>query len=206
MCPTTQYYDTITSSCKPCIDKFGQYCTYCDSLKCSSCSLGALATDGQSCISTCAGATYQYNGACVNCPQYCKTCTSSTQCTECLSLSYLLYNNLCYSSCPLMTQSYNGTCRACDDKCLVCLYITTNCTSCKNIYFLYGNNCVDACPIGTYEGSQVGINNIICLACVSPCLTCSISATNCTSCSSSLHLYNNICINDCPSGTFLNTA
>ncbi len=106
-----------------------------------------------------------------------------------------------------MTQAFSGTCRPCDDKCLVCVGTTTNCTSCKSIYKLHtGNSCVDVCPAGTFETTQVGVNNNVCQACMSPCVTCSISGTNCTSCNPATHhLYNSACVISCPVSTYLNT-
>ncbi len=81
MCLSSEYYDTQTTSCKPCTNKYGQFCTFCDSQTCSSCSQGVLASGSQSCTTSCAGTTFQYNGACIDCPQFCKTCNSSTFCS-----------------------------------------------------------------------------------------------------------------------------
>lgn len=81
MCLSSQYYNTSFSQCISCTGKYGQYCTICDSRQCSACSFGVLSSDGLSCVTTCTGSTYQYNGVCVNCPQYCKTCNSSSYCS-----------------------------------------------------------------------------------------------------------------------------
>lgn len=163
-CSVGLYYDSGTAQCQLCSTKYDGSCLTCDSSQCFRCQSGKLlSSDGQSCSSTCPTSTYLYNSQCLNCPQHCLTCTSSTTCTQCINSTYIFYNNLCYSSCPLTTQPFNNTCRLCDSKCLVCVGTTTNCTSCKSTYRLYANTCVDVCPLGTYEGTIVGVNNVVCL-------------------------------------------
>ncbi len=61
------------------------------------------------------------------------------------------------------------------------------------------NKCVQSCPFGYYSESLL---NYICIVCNQLCLTCANSSSNCLSCNSSFVLFNNSCLNLCPSGTF----
>lgn len=88
---------------------------------------------------------------------------------------------------------------SCTLPCQTCSGSTTNCTSCysspintNTLY--YSNNCYQTCPNITY------LSGISCMACVSPCKTCS-SVSLCTSCVSGYYYYtsNTSCITECPS-------
>ena len=62
--------------------------------------------------------------------------------------------------------------------CATCDVEVTRCLTCSGTAIKSGSNCVDACP----DANQIVINNE-CQYCNSPCLTCSIARSNCTSCS-----------------------
>lgn len=102
-------------------------------------------------------------------------------------------------------------CQSCPTTCDTCIRDTTynntfmiKCTSCRNGYLIDGNQCSSTCT--TYNTVPDYTNNR-CTGCDVSCRTCSISATNCTSCniSSALPYYmslNNQCLRSCPNGYF----
>jgi len=103
----------------------------------------------------------------------------------------------------------------CVSPCKECVDDGSKCTSCESSSltpFLYNNICYDECPAGTYEASP-GIcesNNLcafylyklLALQCTAPCVTCTGTATTCTSCPSSQFLYQNDCHPSCPQGSY----
>lgn len=89
---------------------------------------------------------------------------------------------------------------------MTCVGTTTNCTACLSTYKLYGTTCIDICPTGTYDGTVVGVNNVVCLNCTSPCLTCSTAGSNCTLCASPYYLWSYQCVSLCPAETYANST
>lgn len=82
----------------------------------------------------------------------------------------------------------NFPCKQCENasrsNCLSC-YSNLNLT---NKIYLHNKQCLAICPSGYIED----FNNKICQACSLPCLTCSASITNCTSCNTtSIYKYLN---------------
>jgi proprotein convertase subtilisin/kexin type 5 len=107
---------------------------------------------------------------------------------------------------------------ACTLPCKTCVTNMVTCTSCYNntaisvmVYYLSVNNsCVSSCPNGYFTDAA----NLLCIACSSPCKTCSGSTNNCTSCvSGSSFPYLNVtsgfvgtCLTQCPAGMFPDTS
>lgn len=92
-------------------------------------------------------------------------------------------------------------CRTCTTilaTCLTCYTLSTLQSIVSNRQYFTLSTCVTSCNISSYADS-----NLICIACSSLCSTCSVSATNCMSCPSTLsHLLNNTCYSSCPSGYY----
>lgn len=91
----------------------------------------------------------------------------------------------------------------CGTNCRDCIN-STSCLSCyanplvNSAPFLSQttNLCVNACSADEYlQGS-------ICYGCHSACLTCSVSAANCTACSVGTFLYSGNCLASCPNGYY----
>lgn len=151
---------------------------------------------------------------CISCASPCLTCSLlTTDCTTCITTptKYYLYNNVCYNPCPAETYSDNGTqsCLLCLNLCSVCSVTSTNCSACDTagpyISYLLGSTCVTNCGNNYISNTNNGAGPNVCIICISPCLTCSLIATNCTSCiiAPSIHyLYNHVCYDPCPAETY----
>lgn len=75
-------------------------------------------------------------------------------------------------------------------------------TNCNSTYrYSYNGSCWNTCPAGTY----LTYTNVLCSACAAVCLTCTVSPTQCTSCSASYY-FNLTCLTICPSGYFGNAT
>lgn len=138
-------------------------CSVCSSAaKCVSCQAQLLLQKG-SCVASCSSGYYidVVHRSCVYvCPLGLYLDPPSYQCLQC---PYPC------ASCTAM------------NVCLSCLSTTTNPT------FLDGGSCVSSClSATTYENATTGR----CEICTSPCLTCSRSGTNCTSCSAGYFVLN----------------
>lgn len=97
------------------------------------------------------------------------------------------------------------TCDPCLTDCLTCTDGVT-CTACQAGYYLLNNGCYSACPLGTYAPS----GSYICSTCDPKCIACSLTATNCSSCTltggNQAYLLNSDCITSCPQGTYLSNT
>lgn len=91
--------------------------------------------------------------------------------------------------------------------CLTCLN-STYCTSCENGVLINGIclSKLDGCPVGNYQiNSTKIIENVsfvitTCTKCPTKCSSCK-SSTVCTACVVDYYLFQNKCIDFCPSGT-----
>ena len=88
------------------------------------------------------------------------------------------------------------TCTACVSPCATCTG-QTSCITCASGFFLSGTSCGTTCTTGTFIMNN---STNTCDPCNSICLTCSITTTNCLSCSSPNVFYNGSCLSACPSG------
>lgn len=80
-------------------------------------------------------------------------------------------------------------CVSCIQNCLRCTSIV--CQVCRPGFVLSGNVCVPSCGAGFF------LLNNVCNPCISPCLTCSVSGTNCNSCVAGFNLIGNTCQRSC---------
>ena len=112
-------------------------------------------------------------------------------------ISKLTYNNF-----QISTDGSLFVSPFCIEPCKACTTTATLCTSClptpytNNNYLLLSNStCLTACPDGFYLPN----GTFTCSQCdTAVCLTCSGSATSCTSCSSPTFLMNTSCLLSCP--------
>jgi len=92
----------------------------------------------------------------------------------------------------------------CDFPCQQCSSSSgTTCSSCYNEdskYYLYQSSCVTDC--GSSTQFKYYNSGAVCLACSSGCNSCSLSGTSvvCRSCENGKLLYNNNCVQNCPTG------
>jgi hypothetical protein len=109
---------------------------------------------------------------------------------------------LSYSGNQVATDSTLTVSPFCTAPCKGCTTTATQCTSClptpytsNNYLFSVNNTCLSVCPNGYYLPS----GTFTCQPCDSAiCLTCSSTATGCTSCSSPRFLHNSSCLLSCP--------
>ena len=144
-----------------------------------------------SCVNACpsgfyAGSTVSSAGTsqpnCLVCDSSCLTCqNTSTYCTSCPSGYNLDSQGNCNSNCSSPSTYYVLTtrqCLNCSGSCYTCQGpLSTDCLSCRPPLSLYGGQCVTNCPFGYYSTSTY-----VCKQCSSPCASCSMLSTNCTSC------------------------
>jgi hypothetical protein len=163
----------------------------------------ALYLSGTSCGTTCPDYYYpdSITHTCIVCSIPCKTCTSVNNCITCAT-GYSLYGLSCILACPSAYISIAQVCLTCTSPCLTCTPTQTTCTSCvtslsPSVYLTSSYTCVIAanCPTQTYADTS----NYKCVACVSPCLTCS-TAVICLSCVTGTSFYINKCLSSCPTG------
>lgn len=129
----------------------------------------------------------------------CSNCSSTTTCYNCdYNSGLVFYKSQCLSYTPAGYYNDTGTAVACNSECSSCLN-ATYCTSCVTLS-LSNNQCVSNCSI--YEVSVARV----CVSCTFPCLTCSGSQLNCTSCNSTIvnpfYLFLGSCLSNCPNYTF----
>ena len=137
---------------------------------------------------------------CVNCKiKYSNSCLlcNSTSCIQCIN-TYLLHNGACLINCPNQHYKSSQTCQKCVAPCLEC-YSFTQCASCISPYLYSSGSCIIQCPFGKISFLNFSSNNLICIPCQSPCITCQNTPTNCTMCIYGYFLYltNNTCTTDC---------
>lgn len=141
-----------------------------------------------------------------NCNTNCSACKTRTgKCTKCFNDSdkKILFNGECLSSCPNFTvlNPNLNICIDCNPNCLTCsLSNKDKCLTCKaGDYMTDIFSCEKDCPNGYYKNTT----KMTCSPCTSPCIKCS-NENICTDCNPNISvLYNNVCLLNCPSGTFL---
>lgn len=147
-------------------------------------------------------------GSCVLCSSLCLGCSAvNGSCASCID-GYLLFNGVCYQNCPLNSflKVNSNICEVCQPPCSACLNTSTFCLSClskynSSSYYFLSNVCyASICPDGYYANTS----SRLCIKCSSNCPTC--TASSCLSCVSPLILYQGVCYQDCPSGTYSNSS
>jgi len=214
-CINGSYPNSSALTCSACPSS----CALCSaSSNCSKCS-PTFYLYGLACVSSCPNGTLADNltSSCKNCNSPCSTCSQSVNsCTSCDQTNVTLYllNSSCVigSSCSSGTypNSSTFTCAACNENCTTCTSYLV-CTSCVSGFYLYSSKtCVNVCPDG-WLGVVVNGGGV-CQQCTSPCLTCSVSLSGCTSClqnlTTALFLDGSSCVEApfCHNGTYANTT
>ena len=142
----------------------------------------------------------------------CLTCSGSAKnCLSCGFSAYgfhlYLYNNTCLLNCPngFWANSVGNTCDSCTQGCLTCTGAgLTNCLTCDNVtgtpYLkeIGATVCGTTCPDRQFISASYPNE---CQPCASNCITCSVTADNCTNTNCSVNFYylNNSCLSQCPS-------
>lgn len=201
-CGAGLYGDSATRICNNCPAD----CPTCVSpTQCQSCSATLYLSFG-ACLPTCPNLTYANNAS--------RTCVFAISCPP------GLYGNgetqSCSSICPVKQYANNlsklcldcpQTCASCSSPeiCLTCVTNAAFSNVTKQCYqfcsptnpYKYNLTCFLTCPNNTY----LDFTNVNCQACNSICKTCSLIATNCTSCTTG-YLTNFTCIEKCPAGFY----
>lgn len=127
---------------------------------------------------------------------------------------------LCHLSCPVLyygnldsrvcTHCPSG-CPTCDEiGCYSCItdyiYVSTSLTcslQCNSTHkYFFRGECYLTCPDGSYLSV---LDLVTCLACSQECSTCSIIASNCTTCAYKF-FYNYNCVDACPQNYFVDNT
>lgn len=123
------------------------------------------------------------NATCQKCHYSCVTCSgiSNAQCLTCDTTFRSLVGSTCLCPSGKFDNGINVICENCHTECQACTdrYETT-CTQCEptSMRQIVINPGPCSCMVGYFENN----NAFICDVCYYTCLTCSITATNCTSC------------------------
>ena len=192
-CPNGFFFTTSPIRfCKQCPD----YCTTCTSSSvCTGCKTNFQLVSNQC---TCpAGRYIDATGECVSCVNGCRQCTNATSCEVC-DTPLLLQSNTCVSRCGPGYYQSGFTCIACSEGCAACSQANI-CTFCKAGRLSYNGFCYVNCPAGSVASTQ----NNSCVACNSPCATCTEHPSKCLTCESCCgNLFNFECLKNCPVGTY----
>ncbi len=138
------------------------------------------------------------SSSCQLCAFPCVTCLSESQCLSC-KIGYWSSLTLSCSQCSLGTYPSNGSCLSCPPSCTIC-YSATYCSACAVNYYLLLNACVGDPELCYSSGYYVA--GRICYACLQPCGSCAVTASNCTSCLSGYIFFLGQCLVECPSGYY----
>ncbi|EAR87439.2 transmembrane protein, putative (macronuclear) [Tetrahymena thermophila SB210] len=198
VCPDKQYWNG--TSCVACSNTQCQTCNASNSNQCLTCPINQYLYNGN-CLDKCPEQTYPNNLACNLCLPHCQKCTNNSTCMICMPGKYLSIDGTqCLSQC-LPGQQQNPDKRQCiqctDPNCLSCQNDVSQCTQCGNNQNLQGYICKANCDSQYYPLNQICK---LCSSNISQCLEC--TPTTCTKCQNSYYLYQGICYNPCPPGTF----
>lgn len=203
VCPEGYYENYDNKTCVPCEAN----CASCQERPdhCTSCDHHLVMHENQ-CYSACPAHTYEtedYN--CASCHLSCLTCngSSESQCITCRSGRFS-HDGKCLNSCP---DGYYGDkkrqeCMACPTGCATC---SNNgfCLTCKENWTKNKKNRCIANGSETCDESEY-YDNGRCHTCHSTCETCKgPTEADCLTCSSSLLLQNNKCVNTCDDGYYM---
>jgi len=155
------------------------------------------------------GQNFQNFIQCRSCNLACQLCTDSSSNCQICNEGYVLYGNQCVINCPIGT--YNSTtdytCHPCSAFCLVCNN-SNSCLACTNNTVLHQGTCLPLCPQGFYAAitSNSTSNSYSCQNCSIGCSSCNGSSQyQCSGCSPGYYLLsNNLCVSQCPVGTYPN--
>lgn len=207
----------ITSNAYSCV-KCNATCTQCayTNINCTACQTTGnfsafLYYDGLTfakCMMICPVGSVGVNATrtCDLCATGCATCVSiTTNCNSCIA-TYSLLNFTCYNPCPSQYYQNGVNCLTCSPYCLLCSASNSTCSECVmngtyKSYFL-NNSCLINCPVGYYKFDNSTFGPNTCETCNINCLKCLGDANNCSLCKTGYYLYQNNCLNPCPTGFF----
>ena len=210
------YYESSTIECKPCDEN----CVNCQGTKnCQACANGYTVLNGE-CVSKCPSNMLSVNGVCKSCTDKCKVCGENIDtCSECEE-NFYLNEGKCINPCPEGFSNRDGRCESCPEFCKLCsfnfrkedveLFIQlsgngegnslSGCDECENGYSYHNEtkSCVEKCPLGysSFNGK--------CKACTgNNCKACDVDTAICSECPINFYLYQGICVEECPKGTYI---
>lgn len=194
------YGDLLNGVCASCA-ALGIGCTNCSSqTTCFNCDAGYIFFRDR-CLFTAPTGYYNDSGVAVLCDAVCATCDiRANNCTSCVG-NLSLSGNQCVENCNNGSVAQNNLCVSCSavDFCKTCSITPTYCTSCilniSNYVFLVSGSCQSTCPNYTYPDTAT----LTCRPCTSEsrCEKCS-TASSCISCVTGYFLYNQTCVDNCP--------
>ena len=231
------FADSPTSACVDDCTPLGKFanasqaCAACDATcttcsgpgaaECLSCAVEAYPfLHGATCAASCPDTGYYVamsgaqgaQGTCAACAASCLSCSgpASTECLSCPSSGTPYFDDgACVASCPngkfLDGAASPAACAACDATCHTCSGAgNASCLSCTAGVAFSSGACVSSCATGTYDSGGS------CVGCDAACLTCDLSAANCTSCSASTYHQTNLasssCVAQCANGTYASSV
>lgn len=191
-CPQSYFFAVeplrFCKRCKP-------YCLKCnDDNSCETCLPGFTPGSNGECV--CARGKYvNSNLQCVQCINNCTVCSSETNCTLCTG-GYFLQDQKCVTRCNLGYYISGVVCEKCQDGCAHCDR-AGSCLICEAGRYAFNGLCYVNCP----SGSIAEVTNMTCLACNSPCGTCTQHPSKCLTCLSG-NFFEFGCVDSCPVGTY----
>lgn len=223
-CSSGYFENSILNTC----DKCTSNCSTCNknSTTCTTCNEGYLLNKETSSCNDCEDGYYKTTSKkCSKCDDSCLTCTTGSTCKSCpAGMSINMITQLCevtQTSCSNKEFYYQGLCYKClNSNCSSCEYANSNeanssydssvfnpystvCLSCNEGFILNADKsgCSNICASGTTYISKLGSVGK-CKNCSENCKECNLSVDYCTSCEQGLYLYNNKCIESCPSNYY----
>nr|XP_040139728.1 proprotein convertase subtilisin/kexin type 5-like [Ictidomys tridecemlineatus] len=196
-CPEGTWPSVKSGSCENCTED------------CASCSGADLCKKCQSqperplflyqgrCYSSCPEGFYAEDSICERCSSPCQTCVgNATHCHSCEG-GLVLDQGVCLKACPERHVAVEGVCKPCPEMCQECIHEKT-CKECMPGFFLHKDMCHQSCPQHFYQDLHQ------CIPCHEDCLECSgPKEDDCELCADRFTvLYNGLCLNECPSGTY----
>ncbi|KAL4501997.1 hypothetical protein ABPG73_020134 [Tetrahymena malaccensis] len=185
-CPPGMFFNSKKLTCQKC----NSYCLTCktSSDNCTSCLQPDQAPPRCNCISK--NMFLDKNHVCQQCSYKCISCEfQSDLCTQCE------YNRdkPPFCNCNSQYQEISQMCQPliCDQKCNSCQYASSNCVTCKQGRIQppdcscdknYVENKLDGTCIPCPQGQFYDSKQQSCLACISPCKSCTLYSNQCTEC------------------------
>eukprot|EP00038_Savillea_parva_P027310 m.58833 g.58833 ORF g.58833 m.58833 type:complete len:2077 (-) comp7848_c0_seq1:2525-8755(-) len=208
---------TVNGVCQPCSATCAGGCSGPGPASCTQCRHASL---GGVCVDRCPDDHYRAaNNSCMPCDAQCTghaslgNASSNPQCygpgpAQCTQCRAQRRNGVCVASCNATTEyadGDSGACIACDSQCLGGCSGPgpTSCTRCAR--WQENGTCVSSCTLETHYQE---VRTRSCTACPADCAvqpnTAGCPAGTCAQCAR--HRLGNTCVQDCPVGTYVDTA
>ena len=188
--------------CTECTDPNCIKCSKNDNNICEVCDSKYLLNHLGACVTTCSDGYTAQESKCAPCNvDECLDCEGNVEtCLTCKPPKNNL-NGYCLDECPETMYAKNYECKLCDN-CPVCENETGLCKECYIGYFLTS---FGTCKTNCVEGKvRVGDECVPCS--VQDCKSCPANDVGtCKECKENKKLYNNVCYDVCPEGTFEST-